>query len=56
MTHKVYAFVGQQPHGLVDEFKTRLLAKECASRVERDGIKVLGNMHPVAVRIVAKTA
>jgi hypothetical protein len=53
MTHKVYAFLGQQPFGLIDAFKTRPEAKECALRVERDGIKgECGNFVPAKTKIV----
>ena len=55
MTHKVYAFIGEQPYGLVDEFRTRYDAKECAKRIDRDGIKVFGTMMPAKTRIIVKT-
>ena len=56
MTHKVYAFIGKQPYGLVDHFRSLKEAKDCAIRVERDGLKVDGTLHPANVRIIAKTA
>ena len=54
MTHKVYAFIGEQPYGLVDEFSSRQKAKECSTRVNRDGLKILGRMIPANTRIIVK--
>ena len=52
MTHKVYAFIGKQPIGAVGYFANRQKAKACQLRVNRDGLKILGTIHPVTTKIV----
>lgn len=52
MKHKVYAFMGEIPFGLIDEFRTRKEAKACKLRVERDGIKQNNKFVEVNAKIV----
>ena len=39
MKHKVYAFIGKQPYGLVDVFTSRQKAKMCAKSVNKHVLK-----------------
>lgn len=53
MKHKVYAFIEEQPAGLVDYFSSLKEARACAKTVQKHGLKdSFGNLRCATAKII----